>query len=82
MDMDQVLNHSFLRQEENKKAEELIASLGIEGHYNYNSPIQVKRLIFVEMKCPIRKDTSDETLTKLINVNTSLKQEIARYQSY
>lgn len=76
-----------LLKEESDKRVKLMAEFGIEYEYNkkygtsdvnYNSPPQVSELIYVRLRCPIREDTRDETLTALMNnaVRDSRKREI------
>lgn len=51
---------------------------GEKGPYNFDSPKQVHELVYIKMKCPLRKDTSDETLTALMNnvVKDKRKKEV------
>jgi len=56
----------LIRLEEAKLAA-LLAMFDITYELNYDSPKQVSKCLYVDLRLPLRKDTKDQTLTGLMN---------------
>jgi len=67
-----------LLEKTNSRRLDLLREFGINEDVNFNSPKQVGYLIFGKLRCPQRADTSDQTLTALMNnaVKDKRKKEI------
>jgi uracil-DNA glycosylase family 4 len=73
--------YADLLEGENKKVRILLEEFGITEFVNFNSPKQVAQLIYVDLRCPRRKDTRDETLTQLMGNAVKDKRKARIIQS-